>query len=110
MRGLPWCLAQPSGVPRTLVPSYRSLHRALDKERGDTRRIATAVISPSIRKTVWHACHNAAKRASIEKRVHPHTLRLLCNASTRGPLPGSLELNRQSVGRTQARNRSPQED
>jgi site-specific recombinase XerD len=26
-------------------------------------------------KTVWHACHNAAKRASIEKGVHPHTLR-----------------------------------
>jgi len=26
-------------------------------------------------KTVWHACHNAAKRANIKKRVHPHTLR-----------------------------------
>ena len=26
-------------------------------------------------KTVWHACHNAAKRANIEKSVHPHTLR-----------------------------------
>jgi integrase/recombinase XerD len=26
-------------------------------------------------KTVWHACHNAAKRAGIEKSVHPHTLR-----------------------------------
>ena len=26
-------------------------------------------------KTVWHACHNAAKRAGIEKGVHPHTLR-----------------------------------
>ena len=26
-------------------------------------------------KTVWHACHNAAKRARIEKSVHPHTLR-----------------------------------
>jgi len=26
-------------------------------------------------KTVWHACHNAAKRANIKKGVHPHTLR-----------------------------------
>ena len=26
-------------------------------------------------KTVWHACHNAAKRANLKKGVHPHTLR-----------------------------------
>src|SRR6202048_5559503 len=26
-------------------------------------------------KTVWHACKQAAKRAGIEKDVHPHTLR-----------------------------------
>jgi integrase/recombinase XerD len=26
-------------------------------------------------KTVWHACYNAAKRAGLEKSVHPHTLR-----------------------------------
>jgi site-specific recombinase XerD len=26
-------------------------------------------------KTVWHACHNAAKRAGHQKGVHPHTLR-----------------------------------
>jgi len=26
-------------------------------------------------KTVWHACHEAAKRAGIQKRTHPHTLR-----------------------------------
>ena len=26
-------------------------------------------------KTVWHACHNTAKRANIQKGVHPHTLR-----------------------------------
>jgi integrase/recombinase XerD len=26
-------------------------------------------------KTVWHACHEAAKRAGLKKRVHPHTLR-----------------------------------
>jgi site-specific recombinase XerD len=26
-------------------------------------------------KTVWHACHQAAKRAGIQKAVHPHTLR-----------------------------------
>ena len=26
-------------------------------------------------KTVWYACHNAAKRAGLQKRVHPHTLR-----------------------------------
>jgi len=26
-------------------------------------------------KTVWHACYRAARRASLQKRVHPHTLR-----------------------------------
>jgi integrase/recombinase XerD len=26
-------------------------------------------------KTVWHACHFAAQRAGLNKRVHPHTLR-----------------------------------
>ena len=26
-------------------------------------------------KTVWHACQQAAQRAGIQKRVHPHTLR-----------------------------------
>jgi site-specific recombinase XerD len=26
-------------------------------------------------KTVWHACHQAAQRAELRKRVHPHTLR-----------------------------------
>ena len=26
-------------------------------------------------KTVWHACHHAALRAGLQKRVHPHTLR-----------------------------------
>jgi len=26
-------------------------------------------------KTVWHACHEAAKRAGIRKNLHPHTLR-----------------------------------
>src|SRR5260370_35956575 len=26
-------------------------------------------------KVVWHACRNAAKRAGIQKQVHPHTLR-----------------------------------
>ena len=26
-------------------------------------------------KTVWHACHKAAQRAGIQKKVHPHTLR-----------------------------------
>jgi len=26
-------------------------------------------------KTVWHACHQAARRAGIHKGVHPHTLR-----------------------------------
>src|SRR5258708_27954195 len=26
-------------------------------------------------KVVWHACRNAARRAGIQKRLHPHTLR-----------------------------------
>src|SRR5438093_13623988 len=34
-----------------------------------------AVIGRSIRKTVWYACQKAAKRAGIQKDVHPHTLR-----------------------------------
>jgi site-specific recombinase XerD len=24
---------------------------------------------------IWHACHQAALRAGLQKRVHPHTLR-----------------------------------
>jgi len=30
---------------------------------------------PMTDKVVWHACHEAAQRAGIDKRVHPHTLR-----------------------------------
>ena len=30
---------------------------------------------PISTKVVWHACRNAAKRAGIQKRLHPHTLR-----------------------------------
>src|SRR5215472_11689744 len=30
---------------------------------------------PISTKVVWHACRNTAKRASIKKPVHPHTLR-----------------------------------
>jgi site-specific recombinase XerD len=30
---------------------------------------------PMSDKVVWYACHEAAKRAGIDKRVHPHTLR-----------------------------------
>jgi site-specific recombinase XerD len=30
---------------------------------------------PISTKVVWHACRNAAKRAGIQKQVHPHTLR-----------------------------------
>jgi integrase/recombinase XerD len=30
---------------------------------------------PITTKVVWHACRNAAKRAGIQKQVHPHTLR-----------------------------------
>jgi integrase/recombinase XerD len=29
-------------------------------------------------KTVWHACHQAAQRAGLKKKVHPHTLRHCC--------------------------------
>jgi integrase/recombinase XerD len=35
-------------------------------------------------KTVWHACHEAAKRAGIQKRTHPpHASPLFCHASIR---------------------------
>jgi integrase/recombinase XerD len=30
---------------------------------------------PMSDKVVWYACHEAAKRAGIDKHVHPHTLR-----------------------------------
>src|SRR5258708_21511490 len=30
---------------------------------------------PISTKVVWHACRHAAKRAGIQKRLHPHTLR-----------------------------------
>jgi len=30
---------------------------------------------PIHNKVVWHACHEAAKRAGLEKKVHPHILR-----------------------------------
>ena len=30
---------------------------------------------PISTETVWHACQKAAKRAGLQKRVHPHTLR-----------------------------------
>lgn len=33
------------------------------------------VDQPMSDKVVWHACREAAKRAGIDKRVHPHTLR-----------------------------------
>jgi site-specific recombinase XerD len=33
------------------------------------------VEQPISDKTVWHACRAAAKRAGIEKKIHPHTLR-----------------------------------
>jgi site-specific recombinase XerD len=31
--------------------------------------------SPIDMKTVWHACHQAARRAGIQKRVYPHLIR-----------------------------------
>ena len=30
---------------------------------------------PITSKVIWHACHQAALRAGLHKRVHPHTLR-----------------------------------
>ncbi len=33
------------------------------------------VDQPISDKTVWHACHTAATRAGLEKKIHPHTLR-----------------------------------
>ena len=30
---------------------------------------------PITSKVIWHACHRAALRAGLHKRVHPHTLR-----------------------------------
>ncbi len=33
------------------------------------------VDQPIDTKTVWHACHKAAQRAGLKKKVHPHALR-----------------------------------
>jgi site-specific recombinase XerD len=53
-----------------LRAQWRSYHRKsstwLFPSRGDR---------PIDMKTVWHACHQAAKRADIQKRVYPHLLR-----------------------------------
>ena len=36
------------------------------------------VDQPISDKTVWHACHAAATRAGLTKKIHPHTLRHSC--------------------------------
>jgi len=33
------------------------------------------IAEPMTEKVVWHACREAAKRAGIDKHIHPHTLR-----------------------------------
>jgi integrase/recombinase XerD len=40
-----------------------------------SRKEPTAEERPISDKTVWHACHEAALRAGISKRIGPHTLR-----------------------------------
>jgi integrase/recombinase XerD len=40
-----------------------------------SRRGPAAQEQPISDKTVWHACHEAALRAGISKRIGPHTLR-----------------------------------
>ena len=47
------------------------------------------VDAPMSDKTVWHACREAAQRASITKHVHPHTLRHYAGSRT---IPGELKL------------------
>ena len=49
--------------------------------------MATAWMLPATDKIVWHACKEAAKRAGITKRVHPHTLRHYAGFRT---IPGEL--------------------
>jgi site-specific recombinase XerD len=52
--------------PKLLEELRAHWHRLHRKPSGD-RPIDT--------KTVWHACRQAAQRAGIQKKVHPHTLR-----------------------------------
>jgi integrase/recombinase XerD len=44
---------------------------------------------PVTPKIVWHACREAAKRAGINKEVHPHTLRLARSRSGSARHPGA---------------------
>jgi integrase/recombinase XerD len=50
-----------------LKPKPRALLFPGNRHHNSDRPITT--------KVVWNACRNAAKRAGIKKRVHPHTLR-----------------------------------
>ena len=53
---------------------YRRLHRkpAVWLFPGGTHHTAD---TPITEKVVWHACRQAAKRAGVDKPLHPHTLR-----------------------------------
>jgi site-specific recombinase XerD len=44
---------------------------------------------PMTDKVVWYACQQAARRAGIDKRVHPHTLRHYAGFRT---IPGEVDL------------------
>jgi len=53
-------------TPRTLAPLAGNPQRVHHRHSSHL---------PIDTKTVWYACHNAAKKAGIDKGVHPHTLR-----------------------------------
>jgi len=42
---------------------------------------------PITSKVIWHACHQAALRAGLHNRVHPHTLRHYSDLRT---MPGEI--------------------
>jgi len=63
--------------PKLLDELRQHWHRLRRKPRawlfpGSQNHDGNQPIDP---KTVWRACHQAARRAGIAKRVHPHTLR-----------------------------------
>ncbi len=61
--------------------SARRTPPALPETTSQARRVAVpggrwhTEDGPISTKVVWHACHEAAQRAGIEKKLHPHTLR-----------------------------------
>jgi len=58
-----------------LLTALRTLWRYYHRKSGTWLFPSNRKDRPIDTKTVWYACQQAAQRAGIQKRVHPHTLR-----------------------------------